>query len=136
VPETDDSAEITTAEITTGEFGLPRDGLAVASRVSASGVLTVAVRGELDMLGAPVLDDFLADRLPAGAPPTVLVLDLRRVTFLGSAGLSVLVDWQRGKGATRRVTLRLAGVTTNRPVARALQAAGLASLFPLAGGAA
>ncbi len=131
MPGTDDIAEITTAE-----FGVPRDGLALASRVSPSGALTVAVRGDLDMLGAPVLDAYLADRLPPDAPPTLLVLDLRRVTFLGSAGLAVLVDWQRGKGATRRVTLQLAGVTANRSVARALRAAGLASLFPLAGGAA
>jgi anti-sigma B factor antagonist len=131
VPGTDDIAEIAT-----GEFGVPRDGIAVAARVSSSGVLTVAVRGELDMLGAPVLDEFLAERLPAGAPPTSLVLDLRRVTFLGSAGLALLVDWQRGRDGSRQVRVRLAGVTTNRPVARALQASGLASFFPIVGGAA
>ena len=54
---------------------------------------TVRVSGELDVATAPVLGEEL-DRI-AILPPPVVVVELARVTFLGSAGLGVLVQARR-----------------------------------------
>lgn len=53
------------------------------------GVTVVAVGGEIDMLTAPTLERVIAEVL--AEDPAALVIDLLKVDFLGSAGLSVLV---------------------------------------------
>lgn len=55
--------------------------------------VTVRVSGELDVASAPRLGEEL-DRIAAEPPPRV-VIDLGGVTFLGSAGLGVLVQARR-----------------------------------------
>lgn len=55
--------------------------------------VTVRVAGELDMATAPQLGEEL-DRIAADPPP-VVVVELAGVTFLGSAGLGVLVQARR-----------------------------------------
>lgn len=88
--------------------------------------LVVHVVGEIDTLTAPVLRCELAERLPE-AP--LLVLDLSEVSFLGSAGLAVLVAAQ--DDAHRRGH-RLRLVCGSRIVTRALEATGLLGLFEVA----
>ncbi|GAA2852833.1 hypothetical protein GCM10010472_07540 [Pseudonocardia halophobica] len=90
--------------------------------------LVAHVRGEIDTLTAPLLRTELDARLPE-AP--LVVLDLSGVTFLGSAGLAVLVA---AKDAVERRghTLRL--VCGSRIVTRALEATGLLALFDVADG--
>ena len=88
----------------------------------------VHVVGEIDTLTAPVLRAQLDEHLPV---VPLLVLDLSQVTFLGSAGLAVLVAAKDGADA-RGHTLRL--VCGSRIVVRALEATGLLTLFDVADG--
>ena len=88
----------------------------------------VHVGGEIDTLTAPVLRQKLDDHLPT---VPLLVLDLSDVTFLGSAGLAVLVA---AKDDADRRGHRLRLVCGSRIVTRALEATGLLSLFDVADG--
>ncbi|HEX5811931.1 MAG TPA: STAS domain-containing protein, partial [Pseudonocardia sp.] len=88
----------------------------------------VHVVGEIDTLTAPVLRAQLDEHIPV---VPLLVLDLSDVTFLGSAGLAVLVAAKDGADA-RGHTLRL--VCGSRIVTRALEATGLLTLFDVADG--
>ena len=88
----------------------------------------VHVVGEIDTLTAPVLRAQLDEHLPV---VPLLVLDLSDVTFLGSAGLAVLVAAKDAADA-RSHTLRL--VCGSRIVVRALEATGLLTLFEVADG--
>jgi anti-sigma B factor antagonist len=58
--------------------------------------------------------------------PTVVVLDLTGVTFLGSAGLTILIEAVEFAGATGR-PLRVVAATPR--VLRPMQIAGLHSVF-------
>ena len=78
----------------------------------------VHVVGEIDTLTAPVLRAQLDEHIPV---VPLLVLDLSDVTFLGSAGLAVLVAAKDDADA-RGHTLRL--VCGSRIVTRALEATG------------
>jgi anti-sigma B factor antagonist len=100
-------------------------------RFDASGdgsSLVAHVRGEIDTLTAPLLRTELDARLPA-AP--LVVLDLSGVTFLGSAGLAVLVA---AKDQVERSGHALKLVCGSRIVTRALEATGLLGLFDVADG--
>ena len=88
----------------------------------------VHVVGEIDTLTAPVLRAQLDEHISA---VPLLVLDLSDVTFLGSAGLAVLVAAKDAADA-RGHTLRL--VCGSRIVIRALEATGLLTLFDVADG--
>lgn len=95
-----------------------------ARDVEGSDLVTVA--GEVDMVTTPQLRSYLKQQVERAA--SMLVLDLRRVTFLGSSGLAVLVetlDWTR----ERHIALRL--VCNSREVVRPLKATGLTELFEI-----
>jgi anti-sigma B factor antagonist len=88
----------------------------------------VAVGGEVDSTTAPLLGvelDTALDRL-AGTPGAEVVIDLCEVTFLDSAGLSVLA-----RGHRRAVSdgTRVRVLATNRAVARPLEITGLWDLL-------
>lgn len=87
-------------------------------------VLHVVV--EVDTLTAPVLRTRLEEHV---TEVELLVLDLTQVTFLGSAGLAVLVA---ARDEADRTGHRLRLVPGSRIVVRALEATGLLSLFELA----
>jgi anti-sigma B factor antagonist len=87
--------------------------------------LVVHVAGEVDTMTSPDLDAYVR-AARAATPKPHLVLDLAAVTFLGSSGLSVLIELLRG---TEAADLHLVGVRGNRPVHRALDALGLTSMF-------
>ncbi len=81
-----------------------------------TGIITA--EGEIDLGGAPRLREALSDVLTAGC--TQLVLDLRKVTFIDSTGLGVIVGAGKKaagiRGALRLVcddkrTLRLLAIT-------------------------
>ena len=69
----------------------PRARLCAEQVVEGRSVL-VRVTGELDNVTADTLSTTLADAELAVSPPAPVVVDLTGVTFLGAAGLSVLVD--------------------------------------------
>jgi len=108
-----------------GEFG---DLLSLSTRAGEDGAVTVTATGEVDALTAPafrlVLDSQLQRR------PSELVVDLSGIRFLGSAGLSVLVDAHRA-AHDRDVALRL--IATTRAVTGALTVTGLMELFTVTG---
>lgn len=69
-------------------------GIGVTIELTVSGprpgVCLVAVAGELDMATVPLLRGALRDR--TAGRPAVLVVDLGAVTFLGAAGITLLVE--------------------------------------------
>ena len=102
------------------------DALTVTTHTGHDGEVTVSVVGELDTSTAPLLRSVLETELTRG--PSGLVLDLRGVRFLGSAGLALLVE-TRMSAQARDVPLRL--IATTRPVIRPLEITGLIDLFSL-----
>jgi anti-sigma B factor antagonist len=89
------------------------------------GTSTLAIRGELDMAGAPCLRAFV-DQLPG--PIGRLVLDLRDLSFLDSTGIGVLLKLERkvreGGGSVEVHGAR-------RSVRRVLEITNLNQLMPL-----
>jgi anti-sigma B factor antagonist len=93
-------------------------------RTGTVSVLTVS--GEIDLTSGPrlraALDEVLDD--PGAAAPTGVVVDLTAVSFLGSAGLAVLVDAH--EHATQRgIALKVVIDGPGSAVARAFQAAAI-----------
>jgi anti-sigma B factor antagonist len=84
-------------------------------------VRVVEVVGEIDLLTAPELAECIAAGLASGAP-SIVVVDLRQVSSLASAGLSVLVAADH-EARMRHISLRL--VVTTHPVRRVLIVTGL-----------
>ncbi|QRP43599.1 STAS domain-containing protein [Amycolatopsis sp. FDAARGOS 1241] len=86
----------------------------------------VTVAGEIDLVTAPELDEVVSGAVDES--PDVLVVDLRGVTFLSSAGLQVLAAAHQRLGEQR---LRV--VTTSNATSRPLTSTGLDAwigLFP------
>jgi anti-sigma B factor antagonist len=68
------------------------------------GRASLALRGELDISSAPVLEEALG-RVEAAGPP-LLVIDLRGLEFMDSTGLRTLVSAdQRARDAGRRLAI-------------------------------
>jgi len=86
----------------------------------------VTVDGELDMLTAPLLDACIRQQF--AAVPTHLILDLQPVRFLGSSGLSCLVQARELARQTSATRLHVAGLIT-RTVARPLKITALMEMF-------
>lgn len=91
----------------------------------AADVVVVAV-GEIDSVTAPTLSATLHRELEHA--PTVLVLDLTGVSFLGVAGLHVL-DCALARAETVSVTINLVH-HEHSAVQSALRAAAMTGLFP------
>ena len=87
----------------------------------------VRPRGDLDVHSSPRLREALVEAIDAGA--TALVVDLRAVTFVDSAGFSALMSGVK-RLAPREG--RLIAVTTNEQVLHAIKLMGLADLIPVA----
>jgi anti-sigma B factor antagonist len=88
-------------------------------------VLTIT--GELDLAAAPALEQELDAALKSGA--SVIVLDLERLDFIDSTGLSVLV---RGQQQAQEAGLDLGLVKPAAQVERLLELTGLAERLTLA----
>ncbi|SED34724.1 anti-anti-sigma factor [Streptomyces sp. 2224.1] len=96
---------------------------------SAPGGTTVLeLRGELDILAVSVLSDRL-DEI-TGTQGTDLVVDVRAVTFIDCAGLSLL-SRARYRTRQRGGRLRLTGVFGGGSVARLLRMTGLTGSFEI-----
>jgi anti-sigma B factor antagonist len=108
----------------------PDDGpfLDVWSLVTPDG-RTVMVSGEVDCLTAPDFQHLLLDVLSRPDAPCVVVIDLRGVTFLGAAGLTVLALAHRMADSAGQVLRIHCG--TARAIIRPLQITGLWDLLPI-----
>jgi anti-anti-sigma factor len=91
------------------------------------GVTVARLRGEVDSASAPVLEPELLDASDAGS----LVVDLREVSYLDSAGMAMLDTLRRarrlhlvlGEGSIIRRTLGIVGFDQLIPVASSVDAA-------------
>jgi anti-sigma B factor antagonist len=92
------------------------------------GILVLTVTGEIDMNNASALRDAVNDGIDRtqGEP---CILDLTTVTFLGSAGLTALLQ-ATTHARQRREPLRIV-VDHNRPVIRPIQVTGLDNVLSL-----
>lgn len=97
----------------------PRIGEVVVSVHRQDDVVVLTVAGDLDMATAPQMGD--AAKRALGSRPRALVLDLRQVEFMSSAGLSTLVATHQKAGQHSQVRI----VATTRPTLRPLQLTGL-----------
>lgn len=88
--------------------------------------VVVSVRGELDLATVPVLRERLAGVYDVAAAPSPLVVDLSGLTFIGSAGLALLVDLNN-QCEERGVLLALVAVGSVVP--RAIQVTALDQVF-------
>ncbi|WP_229073490.1 STAS domain-containing protein [Actinoplanes sp. DH11] len=70
----------------------PRSPIEIEAVACTGTVVTVAVRGEIDMDTGNHVEHTLLAALDAA--PETLVVDLSGVTFLGSVGLRILVECQ------------------------------------------
>jgi anti-sigma B factor antagonist len=74
---------------------------------------TLTVLGELDLVSSPALQEEIERAI--GSDTTVIVLDLRRLSFMDSTGLHVLVKaQQRAHEAGRRFVLTKGGEQVQR----------------------
>lgn len=77
-------------------------------------LLVLSVSGNLDMLSAPWLTEAIEAAL--AKRPSGLVVDLSRVDFLGSAGISVLMTAHGDIGDSGRFAVVADGPATHRPL--------------------
>lgn len=78
------------------------------------GAVVVSVSGEVDMLSAPQLDEAIHTALADG--PAALIIDLSKVDFLASAGMTVLVTAQAEVAPPTRFAVVANGPATSRPI--------------------
>ena len=91
-----------------------------------TGVLTLALAGELDVGTQAATSALISEALES--TPKVLILDLRDVDFLGSTGLSVLIEAQRAAAASN---VAICLVATRRATLLPLELTGLTTMFPV-----
>ena len=78
------------------------------------GLAVVAVSGSVDMLTAPGLTEAIDSAL--AKKPKGLIIDLLKVEFLGSAGISVLMKTRDNLGETIPFCVVADGPATHRPL--------------------
>jgi anti-sigma B factor antagonist len=110
--------------MTAAHLDLDPTRIDVRAETSSAGS-TVCVTGEVDSTTAPGLRNCLLEVI-ARPGTTAVEVDLRGVTFLDSAGLSVLAGAHR-RAAGRDVRLRV--LASSRAVIRPLQITGLWDLL-------
>ncbi|MET0701473.1 MAG: STAS domain-containing protein [Mycobacterium sp.] len=95
--------------------GAPTDHVVFATAENwVARTAVIAVAGDLDMITAPDLAD--AIRAAAAQGPTALIVDLSKVGFLGSAGMSALVGAHQEISGSARFGVVADGPATSRPL--------------------
>src|ERR1700754_1181864 len=85
-----------------------------ARETSVDGLAVVSVSGSVDMLTAPGLEASLDSALTK--KPNGLIVDLSKVEFLGSAGISVLMKTRDALGDSTPFCVVADGPATHRPL--------------------
>jgi anti-sigma B factor antagonist len=108
------------------QFGDPADptGFQVGEH-QVDGAVVLAVSGEVDMLSAPRLAEAIHASLAGG--PAALIVDLSKVEFLASAGMTVLLTAQDQVVPPTQFAVVAHGAATSRPI----QLTKLDSVLPL-----
>jgi anti-anti-sigma factor len=94
-------------------------GVTIGTRQAGPDTVVVHISGEIDMVSAPAFAQGIDDALADAAR---VVLDLTEVTFMSSAGITVLLT-RTADAADRRIRLPI--VADGAPVIRPLQLTGL-----------
>jgi anti-sigma B factor antagonist len=81
---------------------------------AVEGLAVVAVSGSVDMLTAPGLAEAIDSAL--ATKPKGLIVDLSKVEFLGSAGISVLMKTRDNLGDSTPYCVVADGPATHRPL--------------------
>jgi anti-sigma B factor antagonist len=89
-------------------------------------LVVLSVHGAVDMLSAPQLAEAICHAL--GKAPAGLIVDLRRVDFLASVGMSVLVATQEAADA---MSMRLGIVAEGAATSRAIRLLGIDALLTI-----
>jgi anti-sigma B factor antagonist len=100
----------------------PRAARLRVEQVVEGRLVLVRVMGEIDNITAGALSATLVDAEVAVSPPAPVVVDLTGVSFLGAAGLSVLVDHHERCAALGGALLIVPG---SKAVRRAMALTGL-----------
>ena len=90
-------------------------------------VFVLAVYGELDALTAPQLAEAISASL--ANRPGVLIVDLSKLDFIGSAGMTVLISGHDAAGSPTRFCVVADGPSTSRPM-KLVGLDGILSLYP------
>ncbi|QTJ69684.1 STAS domain-containing protein [Rhodococcus sp. ZPP] len=88
-----------------------------------SGVMVLGVRGDIDLFSAPVFHEYVCTQI---SPEGQFILDMSKVDFIGTAGLSVLDSVHASNLRDGRHWAMICG----RPLYRLLRAAGQESSYP------
>jgi len=89
------------------------------------GATVLSVTGEVDMATAPELEESIKTALDRG--PEALIVDLSGVSFLASAGMSVLIGGNQLAGDRTEFRLVATGSATLRP----MELTGIATTFSI-----
>lgn len=73
--------------------------------IESDSALTLIVEGDLDLATAPTLQKAARSAKERLADRKLLIFDLRKVTFIDSAGLALLVETQRDLGGRAEIGL-------------------------------
>jgi anti-sigma B factor antagonist len=96
-------------------------------------LLVLSIRGAVDILSAPQLAEAICDGLRKA--PSGLIVDLTRVDFLATVGMSVLVAAQEAADAmSLRFGIVAEGAATSRPI-RLLGIDAILTIYPMLGDA-
>lgn len=100
--------------------------ITVESRPAEGGRTVVEVSGEVDVYSAPALDTHLTDLIDGGQ--SRLIIDLRRVDFLDSTGLGVLV---KALKRTREQSGSMDIVAADDRIVKVFRITGLDAVIPI-----
>ena len=103
----------------------PRDGDFTVDESWVDRLVVVSVGGSIDMLSAPWLTEAIDAAL--AKEPAGMIIDLSKVDFLASAGMSVLMAVHRNADHSRSFAVVADGPATHRP----LTLMGLDEVLPL-----
>lgn len=92
--------------------------------------VVVHVTGEIDMITAPEVHEHLEKACARANPPEFVVADLTDVTFIGSSGLSVLLEVDK---RCRNQSTPLRVVVTTQATIQPLQVTGLDRVLGVVG---
>ena len=105
------------------------DGFAAMRYEEMDGTQVVSVAGEVDLSSAPRFAELMGGaKRQADGDPAHVVVDLRGVEFMDTAGLEVLLEeWNASRHSDGRMSL----VAQEGPITRLLEVIGLSELFDL-----
>ncbi|SMD27636.1 STAS domain-containing protein [Kibdelosporangium aridum] len=110
------------------EVRYPSDPLLNIRRDVRGCAVVLHIVGEIDVTSAGILSEHLKTAEALATSPAPVVVDLDRVTFLGSFGIATLIDHHQ-RCREQSTPLRL--VATHHAVLRPIETCGLTRLFTM-----